>query len=93
MVDEEQHFEVDARRCPQEAVIAANRLGEVGKQREGEITQPALPEAFGHPPGIDINPLNAQPGQRILHRPGGYKVTGLLWGKVRKRVSAGTRAS
>ncbi|HNS81109.1 MAG TPA: type I DNA topoisomerase, partial [Kiritimatiellia bacterium] len=54
-----------------------------------EITAPAIREAFAHPRQIDQNRVNSQQARRILDRIVGYKVSPLLWSRVRGGASAG----
>ncbi len=54
-----------------------------------EITRDAVDHAFAHPRGINMQLVNAQQARRILDRLVGYKVSPLLWDKVRSRLSAG----
>jgi DNA topoisomerase-1 len=54
-----------------------------------EITKKAVQEAFNHPGSIDDNLVDAQQARRVLDRLVGYKVSPLLWDKVRRGLSAG----
>lgn len=54
-----------------------------------EITKPAIEEAVQHPRPIDMEQVDAQQARRMLDRIVGYKLSPLLWRKVRKGLSAG----
>ena len=54
-----------------------------------EITQKAMKAAFEHPAKIDMDLVDAQQARRVLDRIVGYKVSPLLWDKVRRGLSAG----
>ncbi len=82
----------------------ANKLGTIGldgkrskKQKEKglyrivftEITKNAVQNALTKPRDLDVDLLNAQQSRRILDRLVGYKLSPLLWKKIRYGLSAG----
>jgi DNA topoisomerase-1 len=83
--------------------IAAHLAEEFGVTRNGkkklaipvyrvtfnEITQRAVKDAFEHARGIDWNLVDAQQARRVLDRLVGYKISPLLWDKVKRGLSAG----
>jgi len=54
-----------------------------------EITKPAVEEAIAHPREVDSSLVDAQIARRVLDRLVGYKLSPLLWKKVRRGLSAG----
>ncbi len=54
-----------------------------------EITPKAIRAAFEKPRQVDTNLVDAQQARRVLDRIVGYKISPLLWDKVRRGLSAG----
>src|SRR5580704_6931170 len=54
-----------------------------------EITQKAIKAAFEKPTQVNANLVDAQQARRVLDRIVGYKVSPILWDKVRRGLSAG----
>ncbi len=54
-----------------------------------EITSRGIKQAFEHPGQVDIHLVEAQQARRVLDRLVGYKISPLLWDKVRRGLSAG----
>ena len=54
-----------------------------------EITEEAIKDAFDHPRQLNLKLVDAQQARRVLDRLVGYKLSPLLWAKVKKGSSAG----
>ena len=72
----------------------ANVLGLYGNPKAkrvtfNEITKPAVKAAIKSPTDINMNLVDAQQARRILDRIVGYKVSPILWKKIKSGLSAG----
>lgn len=54
-----------------------------------EITKDAIEEALSHPRELDQKLVDAQTARRVLDRIVGYKVSPILWKKIKRNLSAG----
>ena len=54
-----------------------------------EVTKKAVQAAIKHPRKLDMGRIDAQQARRVLDRLVGYKISPLLWAKVKKGLSAG----
>src|SRR5437899_7353836 len=74
------------RKGQEEAELRRNHIFRV---MFNEITPRAIRAAFEHPGEINENLVDAQQARRVLDRLVGYKISPLLWDKVRRGLSAG----
>ncbi len=71
------------------ATILADEENKITRVTFNEITKSAVQKAIKEPRDIDINLVNAQQARRVLDRIVGYKMSPVLWKKVRRGLSAG----
>lgn len=66
-----------------------NKDKQISRITFNEITKNAVKEAIRHPREIDMNLVDAQQARRVLDRMVGYRISPLLWAKVKRGLSAG----
>src|SRR3954449_9646387 len=73
----------------QEELDGSSKDGQVYRVMFNEITPKAIRQAFEKPLTVNIHLVEAQQARRVLDRLVGYKISPLLWDKVRRGLSAG----
>jgi len=73
----------------QEELKSKKNGPEIYRVMFNEITKNAIKLAFEKPAAVNINLVEAQQARRVLDRLVGYKISPLLWDKVRRGLSAG----
>jgi DNA topoisomerase-1 len=73
----------------QEELTEKNGTNKIFRVMFNEITKNAIQKAFEKPLAVNINLVDAQQARRVLDRLVGYKISPLLWDKVRRGLSAG----
>ncbi len=71
------------------ATILDEEKNKITRVTFNEITKGAVQKAIKEPRDIDINLVDAQQARRVLDRIVGYKMSPVLWKKVRRGLSAG----
>ena len=73
----------------QEELKGKNSRPQIFRVMFNEITRNAVRKAFDLPLQVNTNLVDAQQARRVLDRLVGYKISPLLWDKVRRGLSAG----
>ena len=71
------------------AYILQDEKAKISRVTFNEITKNAVQQAIKEPRDIDVDVVNAQQARRVLDRIVGYKISPILWKKVKRGLSAG----
>ena len=71
------------------ATILKEQQNKITRVTFNEITKGAVQKAIKEPRDIDVNLVDAQQARRVLDRIVGYKMSPVLWKKVKRGLSAG----
>ena len=71
------------------AYILQDQKAKICRVTFNEITKNAVQQAIKEPRNIDVDVVNAQQARRVLDRIVGYKISPILWKKVKRGLSAG----
>ena len=71
------------------AYILQDKKEKITRVTFNEITKSAVQKAIREPRDIDVNLVDAQQARRVLDRIVGYKISPVLWKKVKRGLSAG----
>lgn len=71
------------------ATILQEQENKITRVTFNEITKGAVQKAIKEPRDIDVNLVDAQQARRVLDRIVGYKMSPVLWKKVKRGLSAG----
>ena len=71
------------------AYILQDEKEKITRVTFNEITKSAVQKAIREPRDIDVNLVDAQQARRVLDRIVGYKISPVLWKKVKRGLSAG----